>query len=258
MNAPLFPPILVNGSTISAADIAAEAQNQQAPKGKPGLAWRKAARALIIRHLLLAQAQELAVKATPTEIAPGKFETEEEAQIRAVLDHALTPDAVETETLRAIYDRDPGNFRAPTLYQPSHILFSGEDAQIRAEVALKTLLKSPRDFAALASRESDCGSKEAGGQLGQLSSGDTVPEFEAVMRIAEEGQIHPELVKTRYGLHILRMDARADGDILPFESVQPRLRDAAEKSAWTHAAQAYVAGLLDAADIQGIDLSQPF
>ena len=41
------------------AAIAAEAQNHEAPKGKPGLAWRKAARALVIRELLLQEAVKL-------------------------------------------------------------------------------------------------------------------------------------------------------------------------------------------------------
>ena len=43
---PLLPPVTVNGVTISPERIAAEAQNHPAPKGKPGLAWKAAARAL--------------------------------------------------------------------------------------------------------------------------------------------------------------------------------------------------------------------
>ena len=43
MTRPLFPEITVNGTVLSAAAIAAEAQNHPAPAGKPGLAWRRAA-----------------------------------------------------------------------------------------------------------------------------------------------------------------------------------------------------------------------
>ena len=46
---PLLPPVTVNGVTISPERIAAEAQNHPAPKGKPGLAWKAAARALALR-----------------------------------------------------------------------------------------------------------------------------------------------------------------------------------------------------------------
>ena len=43
---PLLPPVTVNGVTITPKRIAAEAQNHPAPKGKPGHAWKAAARAL--------------------------------------------------------------------------------------------------------------------------------------------------------------------------------------------------------------------
>ena len=44
MASPLLPEVAVNGETIPAAAIAAEAQLHPAPPGKPGLAWRAAAR----------------------------------------------------------------------------------------------------------------------------------------------------------------------------------------------------------------------
>lgn len=262
MSKPLFPDIVVNGTTLSAADIAAEAQNHHAPKGKPGLAWRKAARALAIRQLLLESAAAQGVKATPRELAPGKVETAQDAQIRALLEMALTPDPVEDSALRAAYDRNRDACRAPSLYQPAHILFAAdprdtagrEKARLRAQAALETLRDAPKRFSEIARSESDCGSRDAGGELGQMSSGDTVPEFEAAMRDMQVGQIKDEVVETRYGLHVLRMDARADGDILPFEAVRPRLAEAAEKAAWTRAAHDFAAALLNDADIVGIDL----
>ena len=39
----LFPDLVVNGETVPHALVAAEVQNHTAPKGKPGIAWRKAA-----------------------------------------------------------------------------------------------------------------------------------------------------------------------------------------------------------------------
>lgn len=263
MNKPLFPDIVVNGTTLSAADIAAEAQNHDAPKGKPGLAWRKAARALAIRHLLVEAATARGVKGEPRELAPGKFETEQEAQIRAFLEEALSPDPVNDDALRSAYDSNPGACRAPSLYQPAHILFAAPprdaearaQARARAQAVLETLQQSPGRFAKIAQSESDCSSRESGGELGQLSSGDTVPEFEAALRDMQIGQIKNEVVETRYGVHVIRLDARADGEILPFETVRPRLADAAEKAAWTRAARDFVAALLDNADITGMDLT---
>lgn len=263
MNKPLFPDIVVNGTTLVAEDIAAEAQNHHAPKGKPGLAWRKAARALAVRQLMLEQATARGLTPSPRELAPGKVETGEEALIRAVMEAGISPDPVAEATLRAAYDRNPQAHRSPSLFQAAHILFAArpgdkparETARARAEATLEVLRHAPGDFAAIAGRESECASRDTGGELGQLSGSDVVPEFAAAMLMAEPGRIHDQVIETRYGMHVLRLDARADGDILPFESVRDRLQEAAEKANWTRAAQEFVSGLLNKAEISGMDMN---
>ena len=263
MNKPLFPEIVVNGTTLAPADIAAEAQNHHAPKGKPGLAWRRAARALAIRQLMLEAAAAQGLETNPRELAPGQVETDEEALIRALMEQAVTPEPVREADLRAAYDRNPGAYRAPSLYQAAHILFAARpgdqpartQARARAEATLETLRRTPGKFAAIAGRESECASRDMGGELGQLTGSDVVPEFAAAMAVAAPGEIHDHVVETRYGLHVLRLDARAEGDILPFQSARPRLQEAAEKAAWTRAAQGFVAGLLNEAEITGIDMN---
>ena len=262
MGKPLFPDVVVNGRKISATDIAAEAQNHPAPRGKPGLAWRKAARALVIRQLLLEEAKAKEITAEPRTLSPGRIETGDEARIRGLLELAVVPEPVSEETLQAAYDKDPGAHRAPTLFQPAHILFAAapddasaqDQAWSRAEAALTILRDSPERFGEIARTESDCPSRANDGQLGQLASGSTVPEFERAMRKAEVGAIHPVPVSTRYGVHVLRLDARVEGDVLPYESVRPRLAIACEKANWARAARAYVSALLDDAKVEGLDL----
>ena len=70
---PLLPPVTVNGVTLDPGRIADEAQNHPAPKGKPGHAWKSAARALTIRELLLQRAKTVGIAADPTETAPGRL-----------------------------------------------------------------------------------------------------------------------------------------------------------------------------------------
>jgi peptidyl-prolyl cis-trans isomerase C len=178
------------------------------------------------------------------------------------MEEGVAPDPVTEADLRAAYDRAPGAYRAPALYQPAHILFAARPddtpvrtrARERAKAALQTLRDNPRRFAELAREESDCPSRDAGGELGQIGSGETVPEFEAALRAAPLGEIHDQLVETRYGYHVLRLDMRADGAILPFEAVRPRLARACEKANWTRAARGFVQGLIDRAEISGLDL----
>lgn len=254
---PLLPPVFVNGVEIPAERIANEAQNHPAPKNKPGLAWQAAARALALREVMLQEARARGLTPDPAEIAPGQFETDDEALIRQLCESAITPGAVDDTGLHAHYLAHPERFRAPSLYEAAHILFPRETdmagPRARAQAVLVELRANPRRFAELARAHSACSSKENGGVLGQLSAGDTVPEFETALEALAEGQIS-EPVETRFGLHLIRLDARARGDVLPFEVVLPRLRDARAKAAWAQAAARFATDLLMKATIDGIRL----
>ena len=263
MNAALFPDVVVNGETIPSAAIAAEAQNHTAPRDKPGIAWRKAAQALTIRTLLLQEAKARGLEADPEEQAPGRFETEEEALIRTLLDEALTIAPVTEEAVRSEWAKDPDRYRSAPLWDVSHILCAcdprDDAARAMAEArALAVLARLETDDAkgfALAARESDCGSKASGGYLGQLGPGDTVPEFQEALHSLSEGGITPAPVLSRYGWHIIRLNATAPGQVLPFETVRPKIAQALEKAAWARASREFVGGLAKGAQISGASLA---
>lgn len=261
-NAPV--PVTVNGTVIAPEAIAAEAQNHPVPKGrKPGWAWEAAARALVLREVLLQEAKARRIVPAPVELAEGQWETEEEALIRQLLESAIPPAAIDEDALRAVYDDAPDRFRGPSLFEAAHILFPAapDDAEgraaarSRAETVLAELHRDPRRFAALAAEHSACPSRANGGMLGQLASGDTVPEFEAALCGMEEGGISDTPVESRYGFHLIRLDARVRGQILPFTTVLPHLREAQEKASWVRASRAYVEELAAQAEVTGIDLA---
>ncbi|APO85647.1 peptidylprolyl isomerase [Marivivens sp. JLT3646] len=263
MGTALFPDLIVNGETVPHAVVAAEVQNHDAPAGKPGIAWRKAARAVAIRTLLLQEARARGLIAEPLEVAPDKFETEEEALIRGLLDTEVEVAPISEAAIRAEFDRDPDRFRAPPLWEVSHILIACDPAdktavgkaKLHAEDLTAKVLKSPESFARLAEDNSDCGSRNNGGALGQMGQGDTVPEFEAVLRHLREGETTKAPVQSRFGWHIIRMDAVAAGKVLPFETVRQKITDAIEKAAWSSQARALVQVLAQKATISGADLS---
>lgn len=262
MNMALFPDVVVNGETIPSAAIAAEAQNHTAPKDKPGIAWRKAAQALAIRALLLQEAKAHELVPDPLELAPGRFETEDEALIRALLDEALTIAPVTEDAVRAEWAKGPDRYRTAPLWDVSHILCACDPrddaerglAEARAVDLLTRLDGDAKGFAA-AARESDCGSKASSGHLGQLGPGDTVPEFEAALRSLPEGGISPAPVLSRHGWHIIRLNATAPGQVLPFEAVRPKIARALEKAAWARASRDFVEGLAHGAQISGASLA---
>ncbi|MBL1434934.1 MAG: peptidylprolyl isomerase [Rhodobacteraceae bacterium] len=260
---PLMPDVLVNGVTISAVDIAAEAQNHKAPKGKPGWAWKSGARALVIRELLMQEARKRDLQPAPKELEPGKVETDDESLIRLLLELAVVPETPEEAEVAKVYAEHPDLFRAPTLYEPTHILFAAdpsntearEAAYKKAEAALTTLIQQPGAFGSLAREISDCPSKDNGGQLGQMVSGDTVPEFERAMDAMDAGQLCPSPVPTRYGIHILRLDAKAMGEVLPFEAVTKQITEMVEKANWAKAANGFVESMVNNAEISGISMA---
>ena len=262
MSAVLFPDLIINGETVPHAAVAAEVQNHNAPKGKPGIAWRKAANAVAMRTLLLQEAHRRGLTPDPAEVGPGRFETDEEALIRGLLDLAVETTPPSDSAVLAEWTRDPSRFRSPPLWEVSHILVAcdprdnvaTEGAKGRALVLAAKVHANPGNFARIATEFSDCGSKSSGGALGQLGPGDTVPEFETVLRSLAEGAITPEPVLTRHGWHIIRMDALAEGVVLPYAAVRQKIADALEKASWAQAARAFVNTLVDSAEISGADL----
>jgi peptidyl-prolyl cis-trans isomerase C len=262
MNRPLFPDVIVNGEIISQTDIAAEAQQHEAPVGKPGLAWRAAAKALVVRSLLLQEASNRGLTAEPADLGEGRRETSDEALIRGVLDVGVNPQIPTSKEVQTFWKKDPSRYMSPPLWEASHILCDCDlkdeksiaAAKVRAAEITKLALANPKGFARLAHDESDCSSKSNGGALGQLGPNDTVPEFEVVLADMKPGQITSEPVQTRFGFHVIKLDACAEQNILPFEAVRDQLSDALQKAAWAKAAQDFVGGLVDSADILGVDL----
>lgn len=261
MGVALYPDLVVNGQAIPQSVIASEVQHHEAPKGKPGIAWRKAANAIAVRTLLLQEARKRELEADVQELAPNRFETNEEALIRGLLETTVSIDKPSDTEIHAEWARDPGRFRSPPLWEVSHILFSCDPrkeeskrvAYARASQVLEVLCSGKASFPILAEEHSDCGSKSSGGALGQLGPIDTVPEFEAVLRHLPEGEVTKEPVLTRHGWHIIRMDAVADGQVLPFEAVKGHIAKAMEKAAWAKASRDLIDNLIAKAEISGAD-----
>jgi peptidyl-prolyl cis-trans isomerase C len=120
---------------------------------------------------------------------------------------------------------------------------------------LAELRQDPTGFAAAAAMHSACPSSKRGGNLGQVSTGQTVAEFETPLRAMVPGAVHPEPVETRYGVHVVRLDRRIDGDQLPFELVHQRIADYLDEAVRCRALQQYVSILAGRAKVRGVDLS---
>jgi peptidyl-prolyl cis-trans isomerase SurA len=85
------------------------------------------------------------------------------------------------------------------------------EARRRAE-SLKERLDNKADFAELARLHSEDASGSKGGDLGWLSPGDTVPEFERAMDALQPGAISAP-VQTPFGWHLIQVLERRDEDM---------------------------------------------
>jgi peptidyl-prolyl cis-trans isomerase C len=252
-------PVVVNGKTIARDAIVREMQYHRAEK--PITAWQTAARALVIRELLLQRAGSLGIVAEPRTEAERR-ETDEEAMLRALLEMEVrTPDADE-EVCRRYYEQNLARFRSADIYEASHILFAApeedraarEKARADAETVLSALTERPETFAALAQAYSRCPSAAQGGNLGQMTTGQTTKEFEHALAQLEAGEIAPQPVETRFGFHVIRLERKHAGQVVPFEAVASRIADYLSEAVQRRASAQYIARLVSAADISGLDI----
>jgi peptidyl-prolyl cis-trans isomerase D len=133
----------------------------------------------------------------------------------AILDpQKLAPTVqVSDADLQAYYNDHIDEYKIENRVHAEHILFKTvgkTDAEIaeikqKAEDVLKKA-KAGANFEDLAKKYSeDDASKVKGGDLGWIVEGQTVPEFQQAAFTLPNGSISPELVKTEYGFHIIKV-----------------------------------------------------
>jgi len=259
---PAGKPVTVSVNGIAIERDAIQREMQHHPASKPIAAWQQAARALVIRELLLQRAKFLGLTPQPISDEAGRRETDDEALMRGVVEREVMVPEPDDETCRRFYERNQTRFRSPDIYEASHILFAAlpDDkaafAQAKADAAavLVTLRENPESFVALARAHSRCPSAEHGGNLGQITRGQTTPEFEQALVALAPGELCATPIATRYGFHIVRLDRKHDGRTLPYEVVAGRIAEYLKESVRRRADAQYVARLISAANIEGVDL----
>ncbi|MBU0597225.1 peptidylprolyl isomerase [Patescibacteria group bacterium] len=107
---------------------------------------------------------------------------------------------------------DFGDFQTEEI-KARHILFMVDEENdadtVKAEAQeVLDRIKDGEDFATLALEFGSDGTKDVGGDLGWFGRGMMVPEFEDAAFALEAGQLGEELVETRYGFHIIKVDEK--------------------------------------------------
>jgi peptidyl-prolyl cis-trans isomerase C len=239
--------ISVNGTEISEANISAEIERAKAAGHPGGDELRDGAiQELILRQLMLAEAERLGVTAD-----------DDEEIISALIEQQVKFDEADEAACQEFYVQNPASFQQGEMASASHILFSLNDQtdaallKAKAQEVLAQALENPDQFAALAQEHSTCPSGKEGGSLGQFGRGQMVPEFEACVFSMAAGEIAPELVETQFGYHIIQVTEMKGGEPVSFDEVKERLQEFLTDMAGRKANHAYLASLLAAAQLKG-------
>src|SRR5271157_3058751 len=169
---------------------------------------------------------------------PAHYKLPEQRQVRYVV---IDPDQVRAQVkvdeaeLRQYYAQHLSDYRVPDRVKVAHILFK-TTGKTPAEVAAieKTAadvlnqIRAGANFADLAKKYSEDSTAQAGGELGWLVHGQTVAEFDSVAFSLKPGEVSG-LVKTVYGIHILKVEDKQVAHLQSFDEVKNSIREEMEK-----------------------------
>ena len=247
-----IPDILVNGTAISEAQILAEMQYHPADNQRD--ATIAAAEALVIVELLKQRCEQFEVK------NDDGSELTDDQMLAELMQREVQVPAISDEECQRYFSANPDKFITSPILEVDHILLAAdkEDLDQRAEAKeladglLEQIQQQPQLFSDFAMRHSMCPSKEQGGSLGQISKGQTVPEFEKVLFLAEEGLLSRP-VETRYGYHIARINRRIEGQPLEFDQVEEKIKTYLNEKVHRKALAQYIELLISDAEIEGFE-----
>ena len=250
--------ISVGGVEIAQSDIAAEAQNH--PSETPEEARASAAEALVVRTLLLNEADRLDIITPDLTDANGQKLAPDDARIEALLEQEVKTPTADDATAKRFYDQHKERFSSPTIVEAEHILFAASPddkfayslATGDARGVIRKVQTEPDLFGKLAREFSSCPSKEQGGNLGQIGPGQTVEPFEKALFALKEGELCTQPIKSRFGVHVIRAGRRVEGETLPFEAVQQKIMDYLEEASFRKAVSQYLVILASQTKVEGV------
>ncbi|MBF0159318.1 MAG: SurA N-terminal domain-containing protein [Magnetococcales bacterium] len=152
----------------------------------------------------------------------GQFMTPMRFKVRYLLLDAssvrqgLTVSGGEIEEYYAEHEE---NYQRRESRQVRHILVRSEDKL----KSVQARLAAGESFESVAKTASEDSSAAQGGDLGWLSAGVMVPEFDQVAFSLSVGQLS-QPVKTSYGHHLIRVDALRAAEVVPLSKVGEEIR----------------------------------
>lgn len=198
--------------------------------------------------------------------APQLGEPERQA-IEAMVEQAVvSPNPTEQECQR-YYEANKHQFLVGQAVHVRHILFAvtpGVNVHaltVHAEKALLELSRkdvSPERFVQLAAELSNCPTSVQGGDLGWIGPEDCAPELANELFHQKHAQwgmgVHPRLIHTRFGFHVIEVLGRRKGKQALYDEVRERIAAQLALQSRAKALHQYMSLLAGQARVEGIEL----
>ncbi|MGA2959460.1 MAG: SurA N-terminal domain-containing protein [Thermodesulfobacteriota bacterium] len=137
---------------------------------------------------------------------------------------------VSSKEIEDYYQNNQEKFGQPKRVKVRHILIRADakdaEASAKAKQKAESVQKEAaggKDFSQLAKQYSeDPGTKDRGGEIGFITKGMVVPEFEQAAFSMKVGEVSP-VIQTPYGFHILKVDDIQEARTEPLEKVKDQI-----------------------------------
>ena len=160
---------------------------------------------------------------------------------------AFTPSDADVQ---AYYDNNLDRYTEEVDLRVSHILLRTQDAELaEVQAQAESIVAEARngaDFAELARRYSeDEGTRDAGGDLGRITRGQMVPEFEGAAFALEQDEVS-DPVTSMFGVHVIKATEKTGGATQTLDDVRDAIVDILQQES----ADARAAALAEAMSLE--------
>ena len=187
--------------------------------------------------------------------------------IEAMVDAEVQSPQPNEDECQRYFEANKPQFMVGQALHVRHILFAvtpGVNVHaltVHAEKALLELTRndaSPERFSQLAAELSNCPTSTQGGDLGWIGPDDCAPELANELFHQKHSQwgmgVHPRLIHTRFGFHIIEVLNRRAGKQPAYAEVHERIKALLAMQSRARALHQYMSLLVGEAQVEGIAL----
>ena len=212
----------VGGIAITNADIdeflanlGQRGQAYNTPEGRAAILNQ-----VVANKLLLLDARKNLLEMEP-EFKAQLAKFKENLLVSYATEKAIATVTVSDKEVEEYYNANSDRFMGEETVSASHILVATEE---EAREIYGRIASGESTFEEEALAHSTCPSKANGGNLGEFSKGQMVPEFDSAVFAMKIGEITSEPVKTQFGYHLIKLTAKNEAKVTPLDEIREELK----------------------------------